>query len=80
MVTVVCHTNLDKGSAASWPREMVCVPRVDDRVQADCGMVLRVATITHAMGLTSVDGRREPYVKVELHLPHGTTVRQWDGY
>ena len=72
MIKGHCFTNLDDYKFVSWPEEFVALPRIDDRVQASSGVMLKVVGITHAMRAIRDDRGgdiigREPFIKVELN-------------
>lgn len=49
------------------PRLSQTCPRVGDYIAAECGYRLKVVAITHKVHPRESDGRRTPYVEVELH-------------
>lgn len=62
-----CRTNLDEGHFKRWPETFVTCPRPGDYVCAEDGYRLKVVAITHKVHPRESDGRRTPYVEVELH-------------
>lgn len=62
-----CRTNRDEGCNKRWPETFVTCPRVGDYIAAECGYRLKVVAITHKVHPRESDGRRTPYVEVELH-------------
>jgi len=72
MVMGRCRTNLDKARGFTWPSTFVAVPRIGEKVRADCGYDLYVHGITYTMDGTA------PIVIIELGLPARQTVADYN--
>jgi len=76
-IDVVCHTNLDEYRYRRWPKKLAVRPLVGDRIEAECGRVLVITSITHAMGSFVIDrglnnntiSEKRPILKLELYKP-----------
>jgi len=69
-IPVRCRTYIDEAKDKKWPEKLCCRPVVGDRVVAQDGCVLYIATITHSQ--TPIDwGTRtelcDPHLEIELH-------------
>lgn len=74
-IKVSCFTNLDDFRTVEWPKYMIAMPRIGDRVEGIQGNfrpTLRVISVTHHMSKEYVDDSNSrqvwlPRVRIELH-------------
>ena len=79
-IDVFCRTNLDKGRQQLWPNKMAARPVIGDSVRSKSGLELRIVSIIHKMSMYAGDGGdTRPVLEVELHLPEGMSISEWEG-
>jgi len=73
MIDAVCRTNEDDYKNEKWPTRFVCPPNKEDRVMAQSGRILWVASITFGEreDKSYKEIRQEsilvPFVEIELY-------------